>query len=210
MLTADQLARTMPTLANERAAALLPDLVFALTEAKVEPGLELAMLLAQIGHESFDLRRWVEDLHYTTAERIQLVFGKRRFPDLSTAAPFVGKPEALANYVYDGMLGNGGPTSGDGWKFRGRGPIQLTGRANYRAAGASLKLPLEQMPEHGANANTGFRAACWFWTSKGCPAPARKGDVLAVTKIINGGTNGLDDRKARFERACKVLGVVAP
>lgn len=210
MITAEQLSRTMPTLGDKRAAELAPHLAAALSEFKIEPGVELAMLLAQLGHESIDLKRWEEGLHYTTAERICAVFGKRRFPDLASAQPFVGQPTALANYAYAGMNGNGGAASGDGWLFRGRGPVQTTGRANYRATGAALKVPLEHFPDQLLNPSVGFRAACWFWTSKGCPAPARKGDVLAVTKIINGGTNGLDDRKARFERACKVLGVVAP
>lgn len=210
MITAEQLSRTMPTLGDKRAAELAPDLMFALVEFKIDPGVELAMFLAQLGHESYDLTRWEESLHYTTPERIRKVFGERRFPDLASATPFVGKPEALANYVYAGMIGNGGPASGDGWRYRGRGPVQTTGRANYRATGAALKVPLEHFPEQILNPSIGFRAACWFWISKGCPAPARKGDVLAVTKIINGGTNGLDDRKARFERACKALGAVAP
>ena len=210
MLTADQLSRTMPTLSAARATELAPHLAAALSEFKIDPGVELAMLLAHLGHESVDLTRWEESLLYTTPERICAVFGKRRFPDVASAKPFVGKPEALANYVYAGMIGNGGPSSGDGWRYRGRGPMQTTGRANCRATGAALKVPLEHFPDQLLNPSVGFRAACWFWTSKGCPAPARKGDVLAVTKIINGGTNGIEDRKARFERACKVLGVVAP
>lgn len=178
-----------------------------LTSWHIEPGRELAMLLAQIGHESNNLTRWEENLNYSTAERIAAVFGKRRFPTVDAAKPYVNQPEKLANFVYAGMIGNGLVAAGDGWRFRGRSPVQLTGRANYRACAAKIGHPLETSPELALQPDVGMQCVGWFWSSKGCAEPARSGDVRTVTHLINGGEVGLPDRIARYERACRVLGL---
>lgn len=168
----------------------------------VEP-LELAHWLAQCGHESSGFTRLEEGLSYS-AERLMAVW-PRRFPTLAAAQPFARNPEKLANRVYSGRMGNGPPESGDGWRYRGRGLIMLTGGANYAVAGDALTLPLLEHPEMLATPGPAALTAAWFWRSRGCGAPAMRDDVVAVTTIVNGGTTGLDDRRAWLVRAKAAL-----
>lgn len=165
----------------------------ALAWAKIRDKAEVAMFLAQVGHESSDLTRLEENLNYT-AKRLTEVW-PRRYPTLEAAAPYARNPKALANHTYGGRMGNTMP--GDGWRFRGRGPIQLTGRENYArcAKATGLKLIthpdlLATMPRYGA------MAAAWYWLDRVTPGA----DIVTVTKQVNGGRHGLDDRKRRYER----------
>ncbi len=170
--------------------------------------LRLAHLLGQCAHESTGFTRTVENLKYTTAERIRLVFGKRRFPSLVDAQAFIRQPRLLANKVYGGRMGNTRPD--DGWRYRGRGWLQLTGRDNYKRFGASLGMDLDGQPELAATPQGAWKIAGAYLAIR-----ARAGqtalewadldNVEMVTRIVNGGINGLADRQARTALALKVL-----
>ena len=158
------------------------------------------MLMAQVGHESADLTRLEESLYYTES-RLQEVWPSR-FPDAASTKGYARNPEALANNVYANRMGNGPPESGDGWKRRGQGPIQLTGDDNHRRFADAIndrtpydKPELLQKPEYGA------LSACWFYVTH-VPIGA---DIVTASKAINGGRNGLADRKARYQRCKEVL-----
>lgn len=165
----------------------------------------LAMWIAQCGHESLGFRTLVENLNYS-APALRTTW-PTRFPTDSMAVEYARQPEKIANHVYANRMGNGPPASGDGWRFRGRGLIQLTGRDNYRTCGAALGVDLEAEPDLLATPRFAALSAGWFWQSRGLGLLADAGDILAVTKRINGGTHGLADRTARWQRAKTALGV---
>ena len=147
--------------------------------------------LAQVGHESAGFTRFTENLNYT-AKRLVEVWPKRFTPAL--AEQYALKPEALANYIYGNRLGNGDEASGDGWVFRGRGPIQLTGKANYVQAATATGYDLVKHPDLVLGPKVGAEVAGWFWASHGCNELADAGDFAAITKAINGGLNGHTER----------------
>lgn len=158
----------------------------------------LPMWLAQLAHESAMFERMVESLNYTKAAQIRRTWPKR-FANISAAAAFVRKPERLANFVYANRLGNGDAASGDGWKYRGRGLIQVTGKDNYSDAGEALGLPLLEEPELLEEPVRAADAAGWFWKSHGLNRFAS--NINACTRAINGGLNGLPDRMRLYNRA---------
>lgn len=162
--------------------------------------LRTAHFLAQIAHESTGFTRLEESLHYTTAARIRQVWPSR-FPTDAAAAPFVRNAEKLANNVYAGRLGNGPPASGDGFRYRGRGLIQNTGRANYRETGAIIGLPLEAQPDLLTTFPAALLAAVAFWKSRDLNAFADRDDIEGATLRINGGRTGLADRREYLRRA---------
>jgi putative chitinase len=170
----------------------------------------LAAFLAQIAHESAELTRLEENLSYS-ATRIMAVW-PGRFPTLGSAQPFERAPEALANRVYASRLGNGDGASGDGWRFRGRGLLQITGRGNYRTAAQALLLPLEGEPERLATPDVATLSAAHFWHSRGLNelADDRSGDdddadFVRISVIINGGPNGLHERRRYWALAKAAL-----
>lgn len=163
----------------------------------------LAMWLAQCGHESGGFKRLVENLNYS-AEGLTKTWPKR-FPTLAAAQSYARQPEKIANRVYASRIGNGDEASGDGWRFRGRGLIQVTGRENYKACGAALGVDLLERPELLETERYAALSAGWFWDSRKLNAPADAGDIEAVTKKINGGTTGLADRKARWAQTTDAL-----
>ena len=158
----------------------------------------LPMFLAQTAHESMLFERMVENLNYTSAKQIRRTWPKR-FAKNSAAVAFVSKPERLANFVYANRLGNGDAASGDGWKYRGRGLIQLTGRAHYAAAEEAIGLPLLDSPEFLEEPAHAADAAGWFWKRHDLNRIAS--NINACTRAINGGLNGLPDRIRLYERA---------
>lgn len=165
----------------------------ALAWARIRDRREVAMFLAQVGHESSDLTQLEENLNYS-AQRLTEVW-PRRYPTVAAAAPYARNPEALANHTYGGRMGNTMP--GDGWRFRGRGPIQLTGRENYARCKAATGLPLLTHPERvSACARYGAMAAAWYWLDRVTPGAS----IERVTEQVNGDLHGLADRKRRLER----------
>ncbi len=166
-------------------------------------GQRLEHFLAQVGHESAGLTALEENLSYSAARLCAVWPG--RFPSSEAAAPFAGNPRALANRVYGGRMGNGDETSGDGWAYRGRGYIQLTGRAAYRETGRRAGLDLEVSPDLAAAPEHALAVACAFWSWRGLNALCDRDDLVAVTRRINGGSNGLADRRAWLDKVQRVL-----
>jgi putative chitinase len=157
---------------------------------------QTAMFLGQIAHES-GLVPAEENLNYRAARIAQVWPG--RFPTVEAAMPFAFNAQALANKVYGGRGGNN--LLGDGWAFHGRGPIQLTFRDNYLLHGKRIGYDLVREPELLLQYGVGFLAAGSYWNLGGLNAAADRGDVLSVTRAINGGTLGLDDRERLYQRA---------
>jgi len=157
---------------------------------------ELDDFLGQILHESMMLTRLEEGLSYSRAERICQVWPKR-FPTVADAAPFVRNPQGLANRVYGGRLGNREPN--DGWMFRGRGLIQVTGRENYTRLAEAMRINLIADPDRLAEQHIALRASIAWW--EGSVPDSVMGDIVKVTKRVNGGTHGLDDRRRLTNKA---------
>lgn len=157
---------------------------------------QVAGFLAQTAHESGGYTRLVENVNYS-AEALTKIWPKR-FPSLEFAQRFHRNPELIANTVYADRMGNGSPQSGDGWRYRGRGLKQLTGRDNYTRCGRALGVDLVSdpdlllQPEHAAS------SAGWFWSVNGCGALADSDQFELLTKRINGGLIGLADRRQRY------------
>jgi putative chitinase len=203
MITDDELRRILPGLPADKRAEILPNLQAAMDEFQINTRAREAAFIAQIAHESGGLTRFVENLNYS-AQRLCQVFPKR-FPSLAAAKPFDRNPEKIGNSIYANRLGNGDPSTGDGFRYRGRGVIQLTGRSNYREFGKLLGVDLEGDPDLAATMAIAFRTAAAFWKSRGCNELADKGDFRGVTLKINGGTIGLDERTKLFNLAKSVL-----
>ena len=163
----------------------------------------VAAFLAQCGHESLDFTVLQENLNYGAKGLLGLF--KKYFPNEALAKQYERKPEKIANKIYANRMGNGPEESGDGWAHRGRGAIQLTGKLNYQAFANSIGLTLEDAITYCATMDGAIESACWFWQKNKLNAIADKKDVLAITKKINGGTIGLEDRKKHYEHNLKVL-----
>ncbi len=163
----------------------------------------LAAWVAQVGHESGLLTILEENLRYS-AEGLLKTFP--RYFDECSAHVYAKNPEAIANRVYGGRMGNGYAATGDGWKYRGRGLIQITGRANYEAAGRALGLDLVGQPDLVLQPQTAAMTAGFFWESKGLSALADLGAFDKITRAINGGFNGKEDRDRLHAQARAALG----
>jgi len=177
----------------------LPALNAAMARFKINSPVRMAAFIAQVGHESGQLTRMVENLNYS-ADRLRAVWPNRF--DAALAAQVARKPEQIANIVYAGRMGNTLP--GDGWKYRGRGLIQLTGANNYRAA-AALGLDLVNHPELVEQPEAAALVAGWFWQSNGLNELAESGQFAKITRTINGGLTGHAERVALRDLAAKVL-----
>ena len=165
-----------------------------------------AQFLAQVGHESGGFKRLVENLNYDAAGLARVWpgrFSSGTGPN-ELAREIARDPEKIANAAYGLRMGNN--AQGDGWMYRGRGLIQLTGKANYQSAATALGYDLVTSPDLVAKPQIAALTAAWFWQKNGLNQLADSGDTRAVTRRINGGTTGLDDRLARYARAAKVLG----
>ena len=167
----------------------------------------MAAFIAQCSHESGGFMVLKENLNYKPAS-LRKLFSKY-FPTDELAQQYCSKhnkQEAIANRIYANRMGNGDESSGDGSAFRGRGLIQLTGRSNYQAFADSLEMNINDVPEYLATFEGAAQSACWFLETNGLNKYADAGDILGLTKRINGGTIGLEDRKKHYEHALHVLG----
>lgn len=174
-ITAQQLLQILPN-AGAKVGVFVPALNTAMGKYQIINRERIAAFLAQIGHESGQLR-YVREIWGPTAQQLG----------------------------YEGRKDLGNTVAGDGSKYRGRGLIQITGRANYAECGEALGLDLIHRPELLEQPEHAAMSAAWYWSSRGLNSLADKGDFLAITKRINGGTNGLADRQALYDRALKVL-----
>lgn len=201
MLTDIQLAECVGC-TPERAALWSRPLALAMQRYGITTRLRVAAFLAQVGHESASLSRVEENLRYT-ATRLQQVF-PRHFDDASAKA-CANKPEAIANRVYGGRLGNGPEACGDGFRYRGRGLIQITGSANYAEQAVFLGLPLLAEPDLLLLPGPAALSAAAYWQSRGLNSLADAQQFETITRRINGGLHGHPDRMKRLQRALKVL-----
>jgi len=164
----------------------------------------VAAFLAQTAHESGGYRAIKENLNYK-AESLVKVW-PRYFPDMATAKAYEKQQERIANRAYANRMGNGPESSGDGWKFCGRGLIQLTGKDNYTRYAESLEISLDEASEHLTTFEGCVQSAAWFWESNNLNVEADSGDIKKMTKKINGGYIGLEDRIKHYNHALHVLG----
>lgn len=187
------------------AARWYPHIDAAMKEFGITAINDQAMFIAQLGHESAGFTSLVESFNYSV-DGLKKTFGKRLTAyQCEMLGRVDGKQTAhqpqIANLVYGGRMGNN--TQGDGWKYRGRALIQITGRENYTKCGEALKLDLVSTPELLVQDCHAARSAAWYFTLRGCLLYS--GDIVRVTQIINGGQNGLADRKVRYSRAQAAL-----
>jgi len=163
----------------------------------------VAAFLAQTAHESGGYTALKENLNYK-ADTLRLVWPKR-FPDQAMADRYARKPEMIANYVYASRMGNGDASTGDGFRYRGRGLIQLTGQDNYKAFSNYANIDIKDAPAYIETPRGAIHSACWFWDTNKLNAFADAGNFLGMTKRINGGTVGLEDRIKKYDKATKIL-----
>jgi putative chitinase len=163
----------------------------------------VAAFLAQTAHESGGYKAIKENLNYR-AETLMKVW-PRLFPNMDIANQYAHKPEAIANRAYGGRMGNGPEESGDGYKFCGRGLIQLTGKDNYTRYAQSTEQSLDEASEHLTTFEGCVQSAAWFWEANNLNQWADSGDMKTLTKRINGGDLGLADRIQHYQHALHVL-----
>jgi putative chitinase len=208
MITLEQFSAMIPK--NKNPDEWYENVVDMFKKYDITTPLRIAGFMAQCAHESADFTALEENLNYSE-NALNSVFGRYFGPDKRNAAEYARQPEKIANYVYmdefrskQGAMGNTKP--GDGWRFRGRGIKQLTGRNNYTAFGKSVGMTAEEAAEYVATPKGALESACWFWATNNIDRFADADDIVGMTKRINGGTIGLDDRKMRYERAKNILG----
>jgi putative chitinase len=168
----------------------------------------VSAFIAQCAHESGNFKFLKENLNYRAAS-LRKVFPKY-FTDDAIANNYANRPnkqEAIASRIYANRMGNGDEASGDGFRYLGRGLIQLTGKNNYTLFAASIDTPVEEIPEYLQTFEGAVQSACWFWEQNNLNPIADKGDILTLTKRINGGTIGLEDRIKHYKHALHVLGI---
>jgi putative chitinase len=156
-----------------------------------------AAFIGQCSHESGNFKTLEENLHYSAAALMRV--WPSRFPDMDTAEKYANNPEKIANKVYSGRMGNN--EEGDGWKYHGRGLIQLTGKENYANCGSSIAVDILSDPDLLLAPEYAALSAGWFWNKKGLNQLADTQDWLTITKRINGGVLGLDDRIAKTQKS---------
>lgn len=199
ILTPEQISELFPHLKEEwfDAFETLPDF-------EVNTTLRISHFLAQVSHESNDFKAMKENMNYSS-EGLRRVFSKYFTPE--QAIVYARRPEAIANRVYANRMGNGDERSGDGWKYRGGGPLQLTGKNNYRECSIDLfgdEILLEH-PQLLHRPLYGMLSALWFWDKNKLNVLADGNNIETLTRKINGGLNGLEDRKLRFGRFYQII-----
>ena len=183
---------------HEAIDQLLPDY-------EINTPARVAAFVAQCAHESGNFVFVKENLNYKAASLMK-TFGKY-FPTMDMAMQYEKRPEKIANRVYASRMGNGDEASGDGYRFCGRGLIQLTGRDNYTFFAGSLGIDVEEASEYLSTFEGAVQSACWFWETNNLNRFADAGDIKGLTRAINGGYIGLEDRISHYEHALHVMGV---
>ncbi|BCA28386.1 glycoside hydrolase family 19 protein [Metapseudomonas otitidis] len=210
-ITEQQLLQILPN-ARRQAGVFVSSINRAAARYDITSRVRLCAFLAQAGHESAELTRLVENLNYGAAglantwpARFALDPAARPRQPNGLAQSLERQPEAIANAVYGNRMGNGPAASGDGWRYRGRGLFQITGRAQYQRCGSALGLPLVVQPELLERPEHAAMSAAWFWDDNGLNALADAGRFDDITQRINGGQNGRAERRLLWDRARAVL-----
>lgn len=199
--TESQLARMIP--ANQYVSNWFEAIEKILPDYGIDTPERLAAFIAQSAHESTDFTRLKENLNYRW-ESLRKVFPKY-FPTDDLAKKYERKPEMIADRVYANRMGNGPESSGDGWRYCGRGLIQLTGKETYQGFADSIETPLEEIAEYLMTFEGAVQGSCWFWETNNLNRWADTRDMITLTKRINGGDIGLEDRIKKYELCCKIL-----
>lgn len=206
-ITPEQLSAMIPT--NRDVEAWCEELNKAFPKYDINTPERIAGFISQCAHESRDFTALQENLNYSE-NALNAVFGRYFGPGKRKASEYARNPEKIANYVYmdefrsrTGALGNTNP--GDGWRFRGRGLKQLTGRNNYTRFAKDYDMTAEEAAEWLETKEGALASALWFWSTNNLNPVADTGDVRALTKRINGGDIGLDDRQRRYDLAIQAL-----
>ena len=207
MITLEQFSKMIPT--NKESSQWYPIAIDFFKRYDITTPNRIAAFMAQCAHESNDFKNLEENLNYTEANLLKVFsryFGKGK----ASAAEYARNPEKLANYVYmdanrtkSGALGNVNP--GDGWRFRGGGIKQLTGRNNFTEFGRDIGKSAEEAADYVRTKTGAFESACWFWKKNNLAKFADADDIVGMSKKINGGNIGLEDRKLRYSRAKSIL-----
>jgi putative chitinase len=203
MITLEQFTEMFPK--NKNPQGWTTAMVEVLPTYEINTPERIASFLAQCGHESGGFTVLQENLNYS-AEGLNKIF-KKYFPTLESAQPYARKPEMIANKVYANRMGNGDEQSGEGYRYRGRGPIQLTGKDNYTACSDFLFQDdtLLKDPDMLLDPEYALHSACWFWWKNDLNQFADSADLVTMTKRINGGTIGLEDRIAHYNHAMEIF-----
>jgi putative chitinase len=212
-ITEAQLLRILPN-ARPVAGIFVPALNRAMARYDISTPARQAAFLAQVGHESGQLRSLSESLYYKDATRVAQLFkygfdlnhnGRADPAEVRDAEAYLRNSEKLANLVYGGRYGNGPEASGDGFKYRARGLIGVTFRDNYRLAGKAIGLPLLDQPELLEQPEYAALSAAWFWWDRGLNELADAGLFDSITRKVNGGGNGAAERRALWAVAKETL-----
>ena len=172
---------------------------------EIDTPLRKAHFLAQIAHESAGFKATVENLNYSDSA-LYNVF-RKYFPTLDSTAGYARQPERIANKVYASRMGNDDEASGDGWRYRGRGLIQLTGKSNYQAFSNAVNQNFVANPDDVASPEWALSSACWYWQNRKINRFADTDDIQMVTKMVNGGLNGLDHRQHFLDEFKKLYNI---
>jgi putative chitinase len=210
-LDIDKIAAAFPEAKRANLEKYLPHLEATMATYEIDDDdEEIASFLAQCMHESSMFSRIEENLNYR-AERLLAVF-PRYFRDLEHAKLYAHNPEKLASYVYANRMGNGPASTGDGWKFRGRGLIQLTGKWNYEKCGEGIGMFLTETPDYLLTPEGAAQSAGWFWNQNKLEEPGSEGEIDEVSRIVNAGpsgslqsVHGLKERRDLYERLLKAI-----
>lgn len=206
-ITLELLQKIAPQTKVEKLEGFVEGLAEACEKFEINTPSRIACFLAQVGHESGGFNAVKENLNYG-AKGLMGTFHKY-FPDEATALAYERQPEKIANRVYANRMGNGDEESGDGFKYRGRGLIQLTGHDNYAAFASDLGLTMDEAIDYLETYEGASMSAAWFWWKNNLNQFADKEDMLTLTKRINGGTIGLEDRIHHFHAAKAAIETMA-
>ena len=196
---------------NKKVGEWYDSLAKVLPEYEITSIPRVAAFLAQTAHESGGFTATTENLNYS-ADGLNATFAKyfKNATPPVDANKYARQPEMIANRVYANRMGNGDEASGDGWKYRGRGLIQLTGKNNYSAMADSFDIPLDEITDYVSTPEGCVKSACWFWSTNKLNSYADAGDMKTITRKINGGENGMEDRMKYYDLALAVFGGKAP
>jgi putative chitinase len=192
-----------------QAKLFAPHLDKAFKRFDIRTNLQQAAFIAQAMHESANFTHLEESLYYKTPQAIFNAYRRLQPLGLGTLASYCRKPKELANLAYANINGNGDVSSGDGWRYRGRGLFQLTGRAIYMAAGDAAGRPYKDHPELVLQPEDAVMTAGWYWATTGCNKMAEQGEFDRTTRRINGGNNGEVERRALYAAAQEALSHVS-